>query len=77
MYAFGVSVTVTSTFSVFVCFCFDMRRVSIQDLPSYQTACDALPENLIEYLFGYVVVPEPQHPIGTDCRVVRTFLCQS
>ena len=64
-------------FSVFVCFCFDMRRVSIQDLPSHQAACDALPENLIEYLFGYVVVPEPPHPIGTDCRVVRTFLRQS
>ena len=37
---------------------------------------ELVPQDLVEDLFGYVVVPEPPYTIDADRCMVRPLLCQ-
>ena len=59
---------------VLVRFCFDVRRICIQDLSSDQSLFYTLLQYLIEYLFSYVIIFETPYTVYTYRCVVRSFL---
>ena len=62
---------------VFVGFGLDVGRIRIQNCSAHQSLFHGLAQNLIEDLFGNVVIPETSFPIYAQGCGVRRFLCQT
>ena len=74
---FGRSLHHDRRLFVFVGLGLDVRRVRIQNRPTHQSLFHGLAQNLVEDLFGNVVIPETPFPIHAQGYGVWRFLCQT
>lgn len=54
---------------------FDVGRIGIKNISSYQLPVDTLLQDVVKDLLSNVIVPESPYSVGADCCVIRPLLC--